>query len=103
MSGELAYVPHDIGSGTLEASFAGGGAEQPNALGLGGGLPGATVRVLRVRDAHVAEHIAAGQLPPSSLSEASGQLEVLVQKHSRSPIRRRGHLVSQLARWGWLR
>lgn len=84
VSGELAYVPHDVGRGSLEASFAGGGAEQPNGLGLSGGLPGATVRVMRVRDAHVAERVAAGEVPPSTLSEASGQLEVLVQKHSRS-------------------
>lgn len=85
-SGELAYVAHDVGRGILEASFAGGGAEQPNGLGLGGGLPGATVRVIRVRDAHVPERIAAGKVPPAALSEATGNVEVLVQKHSRSPF-----------------
>ncbi|WP_309105510.1 hydantoinase B/oxoprolinase family protein [Arthrobacter sp.] len=50
VSGEVAIVPYEA-KGPLSTSFAGVGSLTPNAIGLAGGLPGATVRYLRFLDA----------------------------------------------------
>lgn len=51
VSAEVAIRPHEAGS-DLATSFAGVGSLTPNALGVAGGLPGATVRYLRFRADH---------------------------------------------------
>ncbi|GAB3040239.1 hydantoinase B/oxoprolinase family protein [Parafrigoribacterium mesophilum] len=50
VSGEVAITPYDT-SEPLSTSFAGVGSVTPNALGVAGGLPGATVRFLRFEEA----------------------------------------------------
>lgn len=50
VSGEVAITPHGAPDG-LVTSFAGVGSVTPNAVGVAGGLPGATVRYLRFDDA----------------------------------------------------
>jgi N-methylhydantoinase B len=63
MSAGVAISPYDA-TGATESSFAGVGAEMPNAFGLAGGLPGATVRYLRFEGAGSVQALASdGQLP----------------------------------------
>jgi N-methylhydantoinase B len=85
MSGELAYVPHKT-SGHMEGLFAGTGCYMPNAIGLAGGLPGASVTVARVVDADIASRIDEEQVLPATLVEAGGTLEILEPKHPRTPL-----------------
>lgn len=85
-SAELAYVVHDAPEGKLEVSFSGTGAELPNALGLSGGLPGAAIRVLRIRQSDIGERLAGGRPLPASLDEMRGQRETMPQKHPRTPF-----------------
>jgi N-methylhydantoinase B len=86
LAGELAYVPHKAADGRMNALFAGTGAYMPNAIGLGGGLPGSAVRVLRVKDSDLAARIAAGRALPEELADAGGTLEVLEPKHPRTRL-----------------
>jgi N-methylhydantoinase B len=85
-SGELAYVVHDAPAGQLEVAFSGTGAEMPNAVGLSGGLPGAAIRVLRVRGNDVSARLAVGASLPATLEEVSGTVETMPQKHPRTPF-----------------
>ena len=62
MSAGVAISVHDAG-GAVETSFSGVGAEIPNGYGLGGGLPGATVRYLRFEGAGRVDDLAARGLP----------------------------------------
>jgi N-methylhydantoinase B len=62
MSAGVAISPHDQRS-AMESSFSGVGAEIPNAYGLGGGLPGATVRYLRWTGAGAVDDLARDGLP----------------------------------------
>jgi N-methylhydantoinase B len=87
-SGELAYTVYDSPDDRLEGLFAGTGAEMPNAIGLNGGMPGAAIRVARVRQTRVADLIERGGKLPASLDEVEGELETLSCKHTRSPIAR---------------
>lgn len=50
VSGEVAITPYDT-TEPLSTSFAGVGSVTPNAVGVAGGLPGATVRYLRFEEA----------------------------------------------------
>ncbi|MEO7007489.1 MAG: hydantoinase B/oxoprolinase family protein [Terrimesophilobacter sp.] len=50
VSGEVAITPYDT-TEPLSTSFAGVGSVTPNAVGIAGGMPGATVRYLRFEDA----------------------------------------------------
>ncbi len=108
LSGELAYIVHDAPEGELEGLFAGTGAEQPNALGLSGGMPGAAIRVLRLRETDIPQRLAAGgkssagrggdaparreqhasgeRALPAWLAAIEGKLEILPPKHPRSPF-----------------
>ena len=85
-SGELAYTVHDAPDGRLEGLFAGTGAEMPNALGIGGGLPGAAIRVARVVDTDLAQRTARKAQLPARLEDIVGRREILACKHERSPI-----------------
>jgi N-methylhydantoinase B len=85
-AGELAYIVHDAPEGQLEVAFSGTGAEMPNALGLSGGLPGAAIRVVRVRGSDVLERLREGRRLPASLEELGGQPETMPQKHPRTPF-----------------
>ena len=60
-SGELAYTMYDAPDDDLEGLFAGTGAEMPNAIGLGGGMPGAAIRVARVVGTDIRERLASGR------------------------------------------
>jgi N-methylhydantoinase B len=62
MSAGVAISPYDQRS-AMESSFSGVGAEIPNAYGLGGGLPGATVRYLRWTGAGEVADLARDGLP----------------------------------------
>ena len=85
MSGELAYIPHKAG-GHMDGLFAGTGSYMPNAIGLAGGLPGSSVRVLRVVGSDVPERIRRDEPLPMRLEDAGGSLEVLEPKHPRTPL-----------------
>jgi N-methylhydantoinase B len=87
-SGELAYTVYDSPDNRLEGLFAGTGAEMPNAIGLNGGMPGAAIRVARVRRTDVADLIERGEKLPAALEEVEGELEILCCKHTRSPMAR---------------
>jgi N-methylhydantoinase B len=87
-SGEIAYIVHDAPAGELEVAFSGTGAEMPNALGLSGGLPGAAIRVLRVRETGIPERLARGAPLPATLEEIAGTAETMPQKHPRTPFLR---------------
>jgi N-methylhydantoinase B len=86
-SAELAYTAHHAPDDRLEGLFAGTGAEMPNAIGIGGGMPGAAIRVARILDTDVADRVAQGQRLPASLEEIEGRFELLAPKHSRSPMK----------------
>jgi N-methylhydantoinase B len=87
-SGELAYVPYDSPDDRLEGLFAGTGAEMPNAIGINGGMPGAAIRIARVRRTNVADLIGRGAALPAALEEIEGEHEILACKHTRSPMER---------------
>jgi len=86
-SGELAYTIYDAPTGQLEGLFAGTGAEMPNAIGIGGGLPGSAISIARVVETDIQKRIEAGQPMPDRLKSINGKLEWLICKHERSPIR----------------
>ncbi|MDR7468409.1 MAG: hydantoinase B/oxoprolinase family protein [Armatimonadota bacterium] len=86
-SGELAYVSHEAPYDDLECIMAATGAEQPNAMGLWGGLPGAAVRVARVRGTDIPRRIGTPAPLPAALGECRGTLEFLPPKHPRTPFR----------------
>jgi len=86
-SGELAYVPHGNPLDDLECVMAATGAEQPNAMGLWGGLPGAAVRVARVQGTNIPQRKGSPAPLPATLEECGGRLEVLPPKHPRTPFR----------------
>lgn len=85
-SGELAYTMYGAPNNHLEGLFAGTGAEMPNAIGLGGGMPGAAIRVARVVETELTERIAAGQSLPARLDDVVGRREILSCKHVRTPM-----------------
>lgn len=85
-SAELAYTVHKAPDDRLEGLFAGTGAEMPNAIGVGGGMPGAAIRVARVLGTDIAERMRQGQVLPDTLGGISGQLEILPPKHTRSAM-----------------
>ncbi|MDR7554346.1 MAG: hydantoinase B/oxoprolinase family protein [Armatimonadota bacterium] len=87
VSGELAYVPHGAPRDDLECVMAATGAEQPNAMGLWGGLPGAAVRVIRVRETDIPQRKGTPVPLPATLAECTGRLEILPPKHPRTPFR----------------
>ncbi|MPZ63317.1 MAG: hypothetical protein GEU93_18935 [Propionibacteriales bacterium] len=75
VSAEVAIVPYDS-SGPLATSFAGVGSVTPNAIGVAGGLPGATVRYLRyLGTRHLLGNRAQATLPGSQAG-IRGQLTV---------------------------
>lgn len=83
----LALTPYQAG-GDLESSFAGSGAEIPNAFGIGGGAPGASVRYLRFPEAEIGTRIEAGHAMPSDLDEIDGKVDVTFvnRSHDRFPV-----------------
>ena len=85
-SGELAYTMYDAPGDRLDGLFAGTGAEMPNAIGLGGGLPGAAIRVARVVGTDLQGRLSRGQPMPASLEEIQGNVEILSCKHVRTPM-----------------
>lgn len=85
-SGEVAYILHGAPEGRLEASFAGTGAEMPNAYGLAGGLPGACVRAARIVENDPATRLDSGKPLPNRLEEIAGTVEWLPPKHGRTPF-----------------
>jgi N-methylhydantoinase B len=87
-AGELAYTVYDSPDDRLEGLFAGTGAEMPNAIGINGGLPGAAIRIARVRRTNVAELLERGAALPASLEDIAGEHELLACKHTRSPMAR---------------
>jgi len=85
-SAELAYTVHKAPDDRLDGLFAGTGAEMPNAIGIGGGMPGAAIRIARVVGTDIAEKVAAGKALPLALDEINGRLEILPPKHTRSSM-----------------
>ncbi|OGL64696.1 MAG: hypothetical protein A3J27_08600 [Candidatus Tectomicrobia bacterium RIFCSPLOWO2_12_FULL_69_37] len=83
MSAELAYVAWRAPEGRLEGSFAGTGGEMPNAIGLSGGLPGASIRLIGISDSGVHDALERGEMPPSRLEDIPGRREALPVKHPR--------------------
>ena len=84
MSAGVAISPYDQ-MGTVESSFSGVGAEIPNAYGLGGGLPGATVRYLRFEDAGTVAQMATQGLPATE-DDIPGARTVLSTNRSHAPF-----------------
>lgn len=87
-SGELAYTVYDSPDDRLEGLFAGTGAEMPNALGVVGGMPGAAIRIARVRGTDIPALIDAQAPLPAALEDVQGTHETLASKHERSPMDR---------------
>jgi N-methylhydantoinase B len=87
VSAEVAYVPHGNPKDDLECVMAATGAEQPNAMGLWGGLPGAAVRVVRVRGTDIPRRMGTRVPLPASLDECQGEFEFLPPKHPRTAFR----------------
>ncbi|WP_171027416.1 hydantoinase B/oxoprolinase family protein [Pseudarthrobacter sp. NamE2] len=77
-SGEVAIVPYES-QGPLSTSFAGVGSLTPNAVGLAGGLPGASVRYLRFLDAARLD-------PESEILGLVGTLEQIGGKRTVGPL-----------------
>jgi N-methylhydantoinase B len=84
-SAGVALMPYG-GSGH-ESSFSGVGSETPNAVGLAGGLPGATVRYQRFDEAGDVAALAGGGTLPDRVSAIPGEVEVrsINTSHSRFP------------------
>ncbi len=82
-SAELAYLTRRAPEGYLEGSFAGTGGEMPNAIGLSGGLPGASIRLMMVSESGVHDALDRGEMPPSRLEDIPGRHETLPIKHPR--------------------
>ncbi len=85
-SAELAYTMHGAPGVRLEGLFAGTGAEMPNAIGLSGGLPGASIRVARCTGTDLVERMAHGAALPAGFEELTGTREILAPKHERTPM-----------------
>ena len=85
-SAELAYTAHRSPDNRLEGLFAGTGAEMPNAIGVGGGMPGAAIRIARVLGTDIAERMSTGKPLPDRLDDIEGSLEILPPKHTRSAM-----------------
>ncbi|MEP7303687.1 MAG: hydantoinase B/oxoprolinase family protein, partial [Caldimonas sp.] len=85
-SGELAYTSYEAPDRGLEGLFAGTGAEMPNAIGIAGGMPGASIRVARVVRTDLVDRLRRHQTLPSSLDAINGEVEMLCCKHERSPM-----------------
>ena len=85
LSAGLAVVPYG-NQGPLETSFAAVGAQVPNGYGLAGGLPGATLRLLRFHDAGTVSEIVGGDRLPGELHLLPGNAEVMSSSLSRSPL-----------------
>lgn len=83
VAGELAIAPHDS-AGPLESSFAGVGSAVPNAYGIAGGLPGATARYVRFKDAGFEELIADGRRLPATCDQIGGERVPTELNHSHS-------------------
>lgn len=75
MAGEVALIPYHA-SGEVSSSFAGCGAEVPNAFGLGGGMPGAAARFLRFEHSSIRMAIESDNGLPAWLSEFDGTRRV---------------------------
>ena len=84
-SAGVAIVPYS-GGGDLETSFSGVGAETPNAVGLAGGLPGASARYLRFPRAGMLARLDAGEPLPGQLDEIPGPPVVAPINSSHSPF-----------------
>jgi N-methylhydantoinase B len=85
-SAELAYTVHKAPDNRLDGLFAGTGAEMPNAIGIGGGMPGAAIRIARVVGTDIAARMRDGAPLPDALEGIQGRLEILPPKHTRSSM-----------------
>ena len=85
-SGELAYTTYEAPGRGLDGLFAGTGAEMPNAIGIGGGMPGAAIRVARVVHTDIVERLRRRENLPLTLDSVNGELQILCSKHERSPM-----------------
>ena len=85
-SAELAYTVHKAPDNRLDGLFAGTGAEMPNAIGIGGGMPGAAIRIARVVGTDITARMRDGAPLPDALEEIQGRLEILPPKHMRSSM-----------------
>ncbi|WP_213453791.1 hydantoinase B/oxoprolinase family protein [Rhizomonospora bruguierae] len=75
MSAGVAIAPYGA-MGDMHTTFAGVGADTPNAFGLGGGLPGAAVRFVRYVDSGLPDLLAAGAELPGSEETLPGDARV---------------------------
>lgn len=87
VAGEVAIVPHR-GHGAMETSFAGVGAQSPNAYGLAGGLPGATARYIRFDHADIPGVLGHGGPLPSHEGAIGGERRVSPINSSHAPFPR---------------
>ena len=87
VAGEVAIVPHR-GRGAMETSFAGVGAQSPNAYGLAGGLPGATARYVRFDGADVPDLLRSGRPLPPDERRIPGERRVSPINSSHAPFPR---------------
>ncbi|MBI3075910.1 MAG: hydantoinase B/oxoprolinase family protein [Deltaproteobacteria bacterium] len=85
-AGEICYVLHDAPAHELQTVLVSSGAEMPNAMGLFGGLPGGTIRWVRIRGADIRERLRDGRPLPATLDEIQGEREVFPPMHPRLPF-----------------
>ena len=85
LSAGLAVVPYG-NQGNLETTFAAVGAQVPNGYGVAGGMPGATLRLLRYHGAGSVKELYAGARLPGDLDDLPGQPQVMSPSLSRSVL-----------------
>ncbi len=85
LSAGLAIVPYDNRS-PMETSFAAVGAQVPNGYGIAGGMPGATLRLLRYHHAGTAADLYRLDRLAEDVEALPGELEVMSSSLSRSVL-----------------
>jgi N-methylhydantoinase B len=86
VSAGVALMPYGVQAAELETSFSGVGAETPNAVGLAGGLPGASARYLCYLNAEIPARLARGEPLPGDLDDLPGELLVTPINRSHAPF-----------------
>src|SRR5690606_14031068 len=87
MSAGVAIAPYGS-PGDLDTTFAGVGVDTPNAFGLGGGLPGASVRFIRYTEAGLPAMLEAGLGLSGDEEDIPGVASITELNRSLAPFER---------------
>ncbi len=83
-TGETCYAVYGAPEGGIETGWASTGCEVPNVMGIAGGMPGSTVRLIRFPKGYFTRLLSERKMFPSSLEEMRAKGKVLPQKHKRT-------------------